>query len=326
MYSYQEINYNNSVSIIAPLGVGPHGYLIRAFIRSLEAYSNKIMVSPFYTRGLNTMNITRTLEDVFGESSDLIVTIGTKCAVTTVQYMKKHDIDSPVLITGLTPSGFKNFLEAEIRGLSNVYAVLYPDFDTQESIEFLYEAKPLIKSSLILYNVYSSSNENVAFTLSWLGKEINIVKEFFSKHGVVVEDQYLKNSYNFLTKNIKQYDCIILLDGTVSLDLHDAVGRLCSHHGVTLFTGMRTAVQSSSALGYGAEFTPLGEAAADYARRILFEKLSPRDLPVTTINNIRTAAVNTALAERQGLDSDHIVQVCKSWNGVVFDSVIEDSY
>jgi len=307
----------HSVALLSPNGIGTHGEIVRGFILQNESEQRVFRVYPFYSRGLNSDNIRICLEDILNDDFDLLVTVGVRCARLAIEVVKNKNSSIPVISVGA------NFPEiGDVSQCTFITGITYGRENVQDrGISFLIACKPYIKEVLLPCEPDSLLPEGSKGYPMWLADEIRQISEKFKKVDIGLNVACVTSMvarFDYVKRHIESYDTILLVEGTISLDMHRPLANLCNNHGVTLFSGLTEAVRYGSAIGYGADFAVLGEKAVEYAQKILFDKVPPQELPFYKVEKIRKPAVNLALAERQGLDSKHIEKVCREWGGDIF--------
>jgi len=314
------IKANHSVALITPVGMGIHGEVVSGFIQENERLKQPFRVYPYYTRGVNTIDVTHCVEEVLQENFNLIVTVGLVASKVAHEILIKKNKTIPLLSVGITDKIASSVLQPFMDKYGYSSALFYTRSLPEKALQFLYECKPNMHRLLLPAEI-TKEEAMIDSTTFWLIQEAKQIEEFCISKNISFDFHHyslIGGLFDFVKDKINDYDAIFLLEGTMAIEIHADTGELCNAAGVTLFSGTLEAVKTSSALGYGTSFFDLGIKAIDCAKQILLEGIAPNNLPFYMAEDTRRPAINTSLATHQGLDVNHIKRVCNKWNGIIF--------
>lgn len=304
--------------------MGMHGQVMSGFMGSSPVKNDTFRVYHFFTRALSEDAIKKSIEQILESRFSAIVTVGLSCALITKKILEEKNVQLPHIFVGVSdPFAYGLGESPEDLVAHNMTGILYNPYESDKAIRFLCEAKPHLKSLLIVSEQISLSGTHSR--PDWVAQEIAAVKAVCEPKGITVNSYAAPNLaslYAYVEKNIKTFDTLMLPEGTTTFNIYEALGELCSKYNKTLFSGLIEPVANSAALGYGASYESMGESAAEYAYKLLIDGVPLNRLPLVRDLKGRQAVVNTAVAGSQDLDPEYVEKVCRSWNGLVFCNVL----
>jgi ABC-type uncharacterized transport system substrate-binding protein len=312
------------IALLTPVGMGMHGQVMSGIMGSAPVRNDLFRVYHFFTRGISEDAIRHTLDQISELRFAALITIGASCARVAKKVLEEKGMRMPHIFVGVNDPISAGIVDtADDLIAHNMTGILYDSVQTDKVAQFLYEAKPHMKSLLIASEGISS--QVTGGPANWVAAEAEIIRSICEPRGVSVMMHYaatLGALYNYVYKNSDQYDTLLMIEGGICLNLYESLGVLCNQKNKTLFSGLIEPVSRSAALGYGSSYESLGEHAIEYAYKLLIEGVALRSLPPYTDSKGRHAAVNIALAPLQDLDPGHIEKVCRQWGGVVFGCIL----
>lgn len=308
------------IALLTPVGMGMHGQVMSGLMGSAPVRNDCFRVYHFFTRGLSEEAIRESIEQILASPFSALVTLGISCATVAKKVLQEKNVHMPHIFVGVNDPIAAGLGESPGDLVAhNMTGILYNPYETLKAVQFLCAAKPNMKSILIATEQIASASTHGR--PDWVDGEVAAVRLVCEPKGIAVKAYpaaSLAGLYNYVNRYIDTFDTLILLEGTTSLTLYEALGDLCSRKGKTLFSGLIEPVTQSAAIGYGASYESMGEHAADYLYKLLVEGVPLGRLPLYHDLKGRTAVVNLAVAAHQGLDPQHIEKVCNEWGGLCF--------
>lgn len=322
------MSYSNSVShpkyryvaLIMPIGAACHGEVAQAFLRYSHTFLDKgLLVHPYYSAGMDELFIENMVLNALEEPYEAIVTIGLRCTNVVKKVLKERELNIPHVFIGITDPYKEQVLSKNNKEL--ITGVRYEDNDYEKLGLFLRDLKKNVNRILLPVNICRVEKKKAWGDNDWIYEKIDVLHQLFACNRIsfTAKEFYSLTAVDeYVVSNFSEFDVIMLLEGTLSLELHKEFTHICSQYGVTLFSGSQEAVAYGSAAGYGTHFAPLGRAGVELVRRILFNQENPSNIEPVTIQLERKPAVNLAVAERQGLDPVHAEKICHEWDGIIY--------
>ena len=308
------------VALLTPVGMGMHGQVMSGLMGAAPVKNDFFRVYHFFTRGLSEEAIRESIEQILESRFSALVTLGISCAMVAKKVLQEKNVHMPHIFVGVHDPFAAGLGESpEDLVAHNMTGILYNPYETVKAMQFLCEAKPNMKSILIATEQIASSGAHGR--PDWVEGEVATVRSVCEPKGITVKTypaSSLAALYNYVNRYIDTFDTLILLEGTTSLTLYEALGDVCSRKGKTLFSGLIEPVAQSAAAGYGASYESMGEHAAEYLYKLFVEGVPLNRLPLYHDLKGRKPVVNLSLAAHQGLDPKHLEKVCKEWEGICF--------
>jgi len=303
------------VALLTPVGMGMHGQVITGLMDSAPVKNDQVRIYHFFSRGLSEEAIRESIEQILESRFSALVTIGVSCALAAKKVLEEKNVSIPHIFVGVHDPFAVGLGENEQDLVThNMTGVLYTPYETERAMQFLCQAKPQMKSLLVVTEWIATASSHLRS--GWADEEVARVKSVCMPHGVKVE-QYpapsLAQLYTHIQKNIESFDALVLLEGTTCLNIYESLGDLCTSAGKTLFSGLIEPVMSRAAIGYGASYESLGEQAAQYLQKLLVEGVPLSRLPLHRDFKGRRPVFNTELARHQGLDAELLPELKKEW-------------
>jgi len=314
-----------SVAILSPIGEGSHREVIHGFTRSNERAESPMRVYQFFSRGPGYMNVRICLEEILQDNYDLLITVGWACSMIAKEITGKRSSKMPLLFVGVSNALETGLIDSVDGTKENMTGVTYSKAESNRVISFLHTCKTRLKSLLL---PCESPDEIVVVKdkkqigTYWLAAESQIVADYCHANNINCLIQNLPSAlfrYQHIKKELVKHDALMILEGSLSQDIITSLGDFCSEKNITLCSGQLASVRDGiAAVGYGMNFTEMGQKAFEYAQKIVFEKIYPGNLPCYLIPNVRIPAVNLESAKQQGLDPNYIEAVCKECGGNIY--------
>jgi ABC-type uncharacterized transport system substrate-binding protein len=155
----------------------------------------------------------------------------------------------------------------------------------------------------------------------WYKMYAEPTKQYCEEHGLdlhITEDDDFSGLFRRVERYLDDADVLFIPEGNLLLEMHRNLGVLCADKETPFFNGHDWGVRTSAALGYAMSLMPLGERAAAYAERILFNGERACDLPIIQQADTRHPLVNLTIAAEQGLDAVALQERTKSVVGIEF--------
>lgn len=311
------------IALLSPVGMGMHGQVMNGVMSSSPVKNDTFRVYHFFSRGLSDQAITQSVEQILEARFSLIITIGLSCALVAKKVLEQKKVNIPHIFVGITdPFAYGLGESPEDLIAHNMTGILYNAYETEKSVQFLCESKPLMKSLLVVSEQISLNGAHRR--PDWIAEELAAIKSVCESKGVTVSHYAaptLAELYTYVEKNVDSFDTLMLPEGTTTFNIYESLGDLCTKHKKTLFSGLIEPVARSAALGYGASYESMGEYAVEYAYKLLVEGVPLSKLPLFRDLKGRQAVVNTEVARKQDLDPEHLEKVCRKWDGLIFRSL-----
>ncbi|NBQ17551.1 hypothetical protein EBU24_04490 [bacterium] len=167
-------------------------------------------------------------------------------------------------------------------------------YDFNDQIELLMLLKK-VKKPLLVYD----SNSNQAFEKQV--KDIEKVFASYDAHLTVVPVSHINEVYQKVSGVINGHDLIMTLTDHTICSAMDSLVKLCSTHGITLFTSELDSNAKGAALSYGVNERDYGVQAAEQVLESLVDRKEIAEIPVRIISPFYIK-INKATASLQGLN------------------------
>jgi len=312
------------IALLTPVGMGMHGQVMGGFIDSAPVCNDDLRVYHYFSKGLDEDSIRRTVLQILELPFNMIVTIGVSCARVAKKVIAEKGSQLPHLFIGITdPYEAGLAKDREDLVAHNMTGILYDPYESAKVAQYLCEAKPHVKK--ILIGTERIIIDGVDQNSNWVTHEIDIIKSVCEPKGVEVNyypATNLADLYNYVEKNSATFDTLMLLEGGTGLTMCESLGQLCNNEKKTLFSGLIEPAASFASLGYGASYESMGEHAGMYAYRWLCEGVPLHKLPPYRDSKGRQAVANVELAAQQDLDPEHVAEICRKWDGIIFEKAI----
>jgi len=276
----------------------------------------------FLTHGLKKDATTQLINQVLSLNYDLIFCLGSTVSQLTAQITKDKNVNVPVVCVGSGRPATYGLVPSNTSSLSNIAAIDYPPLNVEACVSFFRQAHPTAKTVLLPTHQLQREQQKKLpkGTGGHQAEIITEVEKALKKHCISViktKSTSIAGLYEDIQKHISFADAIILLEVSPALSLHEAIGQLCDEKKKPLFACLEQAVQDSAATGYGTTFTSLGEAATEYAQKILFQGISPATLPLLELPDSRHPMINITRATKQGCDVALLKSIVSTTEGTL---------
>lgn len=305
------------VAILAPADAGAHAEMIRGFRQANQACEQPVICDEYYTYGLSGYNILATMDEILEKGYDALIPVGLGCTRLANDGIARRAPELPIISMGVV--SHLNSVPPNIifRQIMNA------ERNMVEAMRFLHACKPGMKSLII-----PSEPEGVVKSReledypNWFAEELMQIDAYFKREGINTKVVCLKSMparLDYVKRHLDEVDTIVLIEGTMALDMIADLVPLCNERGVTIFGGQFDAMRYGCAVGHAVDFTLLGHKACEYVQAVFVDGQSIDDIPLKVrVDHARHPVVNLATAQRQGLDSAHLEKVCKEWGGIAF--------
>ena len=236
-------------------------------------------------------NLNQIGADLVADDVDVIVAVATPTASTMLAAVE--DTDIPVIYSAVTdPVG------AGFDGLDNITGTS-DALDTNAIMNLIVAVNPDITQIGLLYDLgQDSSTQAIADAkafcdangISYIEKngtntaEVQMAVEALAASGVKVV--FTPTDNTIMTAELAIYETLI-------------------EAGIQHYTGADSFALNGAFMGYGVDYTQLGEATADMVVELLCDGTSISDMPYRTFDN-GTATINTETCAALGLDLDTV--------------------
>ncbi len=310
------------IALLTPVGLGMHGQVMNGVMNSRYVKEDDFRVFHFFSRGITEEAIAPVVKQILEHPFAAIISVGVSCAYVARKVLEQEKSTIPHIFVGATDP-FKYGLGHDHEDLiaHNMTGVLYNRYEIEQAIKYLIEAKPTMRSLLVATERVGTQGTHL--DTEWIAREVAAIRSVCEPQGIEVHTHAAQSCaylYAHVRDTIKTFDTLFLLEGGLSISIFEPLGSLCDQYRKTLFSGLLEPVRQSAALGYGASYESMGDAAMEYVYKLLVEHVSLRELPLVRQENTRKALLNTSLAAGQDVDVEHAEKVCKKWNGIIFDS------
>lgn len=319
MTAAREQKVQRRVALLAPADAGSHAEMIRGFRQANQACGQPVICDEYFTYGLAGHNILATMDEILEKEYDALIPVGLGCTRLAKDGIALRAPELPVISMGVV-SHLGSIPENII-----FKQIMNADRNMVEAMRFLHACKPDMKSIIIPSEPEGVMRAGGEDYPKWFAEELMQIEGYFKGEGVKTSVVCLKSMMarlDYVKRHLDEIDTIVLVEGTMALDMITELVPLANERGVTVFGGQFDAVRYGCAVGHAVDFTLLGHKASEYVQSFLFNGNSIDDIPSKVrVDHARHAVVNTATAQRQGLDVVHVQKTCTEWGGIMFDTV-----
>jgi hypothetical protein len=302
------------VAIFSTTNHGNTGQILRGLSQANAATSQPLELNLHTALGADRDKIRPVARQLLEEEQlpHVVMTIGAVCTQAYVEVAAEMEVG--VLLIYIASAGVGPRLSSSLMPMVPSTGIELVKGDMQKAAQFLWEAKPHMKRLLIPYLPGG--------IVGYLDHESAIIKDFFTERGVQVSMlpvYSVAHCYELICSQLPSHDTLFLLEGGVAIERHRAFAYECIRHKVTLFSCISDGPTFGSVLGYGMDFSELGQKAFSYAQQVTYDSVDPSQLPVVTVPDKRVCFGNASLTTLQGLaqgtfedfDKNFDVSVCE---------------
>lgn len=298
-----------TVGVLTLVSYGAQG-VIADRLRQHFRETSEIDCLFFYAFDFTPPVLAKALNEALAERCDILITIGRQSMIFVEDYIKANKLsDVPYRVAIAISKPFEPTLE------STSIAYTYASATSYEPI--VRKCVPHIKRIFAPVGTFGPSLAN------WEEDVAEQIKSSFTTQGIEFHYVAAENSLALQKAMLNvpsDYEMIFTLEGGISSYIHGLCNHLATTKKVPYFSGNLNNVQTgSAAIGYGANFEVLADAAIDLIHALQKNRINrTAPFPITWIEMPRVFAANTAVAADQGLDVDHIKSMCKELNGILY--------
>jgi len=238
------------------------------------------------------------VEDILQSRYDLVFSLGMQATTTLKELSDKHNASIPVVFVSVKdPVGLGIIASEKSSGNNFTGIAAGEDYGLQAML--LCKIKKNLRNVLIAYDPtqlggYTTEERRLL--------EIELVKHNLNVKGVEVfeSDKVVDDVKPFLDTT----DVLIILRDHTTMSAVQALSKVCSQYGVTLFASDLDSVDCGAVLGFGYHEYDSGVMAARKAFEVLYNGRKPTDIPIESAVKGYRVRVNTAKLKEQNLVID----------------------
>jgi putative ABC transport system substrate-binding protein len=272
-----------------------------------SAHSHRLAIRFFGIDVLDKIRTLATVETVFEQKPDVILSVGGTATLALSETMKKRSLEIPVVFAGVPVAVEWGLVESYERpgglmtGIDSIGEV-----GSNIKAKLLCLTKPTLKKVLIPYIISSDPRDTRSEDIA------AYMKKYLSSQSVEVTLLGLNGGCNVLEKvetMLPGHDMLCSLENDSMSSLNSGFSKLCSEMRVTFFCGV-VDMTLDAALSFGLDPKPIGKEMFYKASEILFEGKIPATMPVSVLTVFRELYINLVASAAQGY-RPHLARIVK---------------
>lgn len=284
---------------------------LEGFCSEIMSKSDKKIALDSYIAD-NQMMLSVMANDIVDKDYDLIYSIGAICTQEAKSITAKRKQPIPVVFAGVASPAKIGVVDSEQQPGGNLTGITLGNYAKYLIPDIAVHIKPSMKRVLIPWCI--GDNGGV------IEEDVRHLRSKLESRGIQVQETVVNGPSDTLEKVrpfIAEVDTLIIPVGSVVSQVTEGLSRLCDRYNVTLMGTVLSSIHQGAAVAWGLYCQKLGQACVPLVYKILFEKKNPAFMPVITMDDCHSIAVNVAAASRQGLPLTTEQIFCLK-NGMVF--------